>query len=148
MKTRSYSHCFYHDLIYNASSSGNEEKSAEAAQKRLQQLGVPATKIRNCVDQILATKGHTMSDDTDTNIFTDADLSILGHDSAVYTAYYKNIRKEYSIYPDFMYNPGRKKVLQHFLAMPRIFKTDHFYDTYEAQARINLQAELETLSQQ
>jgi hypothetical protein len=33
---------------------------------------------------------------------------------------------EYSIYPAFIYNPERKKVLNHFLLMDRIFKPAFF----------------------
>lgn len=44
-----------------------------------------------------------------------------------------------------MYVPGRKKVLNHFLALPRIFKTNHFYEKYEEAARKNLEDELERL---
>lgn len=44
-----------------------------------------------------------------------------------------------------MYVPGRKKVLNYFLAMPRIFKTNHFYEKYEEAARKNLEDELERL---
>jgi predicted metal-dependent HD superfamily phosphohydrolase len=92
----------------------------------------------------MATKGHTFSDDPDTNLFTDADLSVLGKPWPTYEAYFKNVRKEYAIYPDFLYKPGRKKVLQHFLTMPRIFKTEYFYDAYESNARENITRELET----
>jgi len=59
--------------------------------------------------------------------------------------YYKNARKEYAIFPDFVYKPGRKKVLLHFLAMERIFKTDYFFHKFEMQAKQNLQKELEML---
>lgn len=45
-----------------------------------------------------------------------------------------------------MYNRGRKKALKHFLEMDRIFKTDYFFQKYENQARINLQKELEILT--
>ncbi|MDX2245424.1 MAG: hypothetical protein SF052_01505 [Bacteroidia bacterium] len=83
-----------------------------------------------------------MSPDNDTNLFTDADLSILGQKREIYHAYSTNVRKEYAIYPDILYNPGRKKVLQHFLAMEQIFKTPHFQEKYEAQARANLEEEL------
>lgn len=55
------------------------------------------------------------------------------------------VRKEYSIYPDLLYKPGRKKVLQHFLQMERIFKTQVFYDKYETQSRRNLEKELNQL---
>ena len=80
--------------------------------------------------------------DTDTNLFTDADLAILGTDWNSYKKYYQQIRKEYSIYPDMIYNPGRKKVLHHFLHMERIYKTVWFYNRYEQQAIINLEKEL------
>ena len=104
---------YYHDIIYNATRKDNEEKSAELARERLRELQYPADKAERCVAHILATKSHTVSTDNDTNLFTDADLSILGTDADNYTAYAQQIRKEYGIYPDFMYYPGRKKVLQH-----------------------------------
>lgn len=135
---------FYHDIIYKASKSDNEEKSALLAVERLSQIGYPEDKILVCKNQILATKSHHFSDD-DTNYFTDADLSVLGKDREAYEEYYKQIRKEYRIYPDFIYNNGRKKVLQHFLNMEHIFKTDYFQKKYENQARINLEKELQIL---
>ncbi len=137
---------FYHDVIYNTLRQDNEEKSAEFAKDRLTQLNVTAEKVSQCVSQILATKGHTISPDNDTNLFTDADLSILGKDSRSYFEYAAQIRKEYSIYPSLIYNPGRKKVLNHFLAMERIFKTDYFHSRYEEQARKNLADELQSLT--
>lgn len=136
---------YYHDIIYNATKSDNEEKSAELAEKRLKQISVSNDKIEFCKRQILATKSHLKSTDSDTNYFTDADLSVLGQDWKIYSSYFKNVRKEYSIYPNFVYNPGRKKVLNHFLAMDRIFKTDFFYNKFERQAKQNLQKEIELL---
>jgi predicted metal-dependent HD superfamily phosphohydrolase len=132
---------FYHDIIYLAHRSDNEAKSAALAQQRLQQAGVNDNMISNCTAQILATKAHQASTDPDTNYFTDADLSILGQPWEVSETYYKNVRKEYAMYPDFLYNPGRKKVLHHFLSMDRIFKTNHFFGLLEAPARANLQRE-------
>jgi len=108
-------------------------------------LHCSAGQVNNCTAQILATKKHTWSNDSDTNYFTDADLSILGSPPAVYKAYVQSIRKEYKLYPDFVYNPGRQKVLKHFLDMPAIFKTAHFTNKYESQARMNLQEELRSL---
>ncbi|MGE6220581.1 HD domain-containing protein [Nubsella zeaxanthinifaciens] len=136
---------YYHDIIYNPLKSDNEEKSAELAEKRMKQVLVPIDIIELCKQQILATKSHIKSTDSDTNYFTDADLSVLGQSWEKYSDYYKNVRKEYSIYPDFVYNPGRKKVLNHFLTMDRIFKTDFFYDKFERQAKHNLQMEIELL---
>ncbi len=136
---------FYHDIVYKATGKGNEEKSAELARKRLESLSFPPERTARCVAHILATKGHTGSNDPDTDLFTDADLSVLGKDENAYKEYYQQVRKEYAIYPDLLYKPGRKKVLQHFLSMERIFKTPHFFDLYEQQAHKNLQAELRTL---
>lgn len=117
---------FYHDIIYNVLKQDNEERSAEFAKKRMKQLNVPTEIIENCQAQVLATKKHLVNSISDTNYFIDADLSILGADCETYKIYALNVREEYSIYPNLIYNPGRKKVLRHFLEMERIYKTDFF----------------------
>ncbi len=122
--------------------SDNEEKSALLAIKRLKDLGISESNIQKCSNQILATKGHQISDDYDTNLFTDADLSILGKDEKTYQKYCEDIRREFKVFPTFIYRRGRKKVLNHFLSMERIYKTDIFYQQYEEQANRNLKREL------
>lgn len=109
----------------------------------MQQLQVPSARIQKCREQILATKKHTLHLDQDTNYFTDADLSILGQNWEDYLTYAENVRKEYAVFPDALYNPGRTKVLKHFLQMDRIFKTVYFYDKLEKQAKENIQREIE-----
>ena len=111
----------------------------------MEQISVNKETIQRCNRHILATKTHSLSEDSDTNYFTDADLSVLGKEWKLYTVYYINVRKEYSIYPDLMYNSGRKKVLTHFLEMNRIFKTDYFYRKFEEQAKENISRELSLL---
>lgn len=137
---------FYHDIIYRATAKDNEEKSAELAKKCLLQIAYPPKKIQQCVQQILATKTHIISPDAHTNYFTDADLIILGADWPAYEAYTKAIRKEYSVYPDLLYKPGRRKVLQHFLSMEKIYKTEFFHQKCEAAARENMDKEVQILS--
>ena len=136
---------YYHDIVYRVLRSDNEEKSAEWAKKSMQRARMPKETVVRCQAQILATKTHQHSADHDTNYFTDADLSVLGRPWEEYTHYYQRVRKEYAVYPDAIYRPGRKKVLQHFLAMNKIYKTDFFYDRYEKQAKLNLRTELELL---
>lgn len=136
---------FYHDIIYNPFKSNNEEKSSELGEKRMTQISVSTESIKACKKQILATKSHLPSADSDTNYFTDADLSVLGQPWEIYSEYVKNVRKEYSLYPDLIYIPGRKNVLKHFLEMDRIFKTDFFYMKLEAQAKENLSKEMSFL---
>lgn len=136
---------FYHDVIYDATSKLNEEKSADVAKERLESLGVNNNDIQQVYEQIVATKSHQKSENKDTNFLLDADLSILGKSSEVYSEYSRQIRKEYSIYPDFLYKPGRKKVLQHFLELENIYKTEFFKSKYETQARKNIEFELKGL---
>ena len=134
----------YHDAVYNVLGNNNEQRSAALAVKRLEVIGVPEEYVSKCQKLIMATKLHAVAD-YETNLFTDADLSILGSDAATYNQYVTNIRQEYGMYPDFLYNPGRKKVLLHFINMGQIFKTREFSDKFEEQARMNLQSELKML---
>lgn len=137
---------YYHDIIYSSLNFDNEEKSAQLAEKRLKQINVPIEIIEECKLQILATKSHSENSNIDTKYFLDSDLSILGQNAETYLAYYQNIRKEYALYPNLIYNSGRKKVLKHFLNMERIFKTQFFYDKFEANAKLNLDTELNNLT--
>ncbi len=132
---------YYHDVIYNSLKSNNEAKSAELATARMKLIGIDSEMIEKCQNQILATQKHYFSTDNDTNFFTDADLSVLGQDWGTYTRYYQNVRKEYAIYPNIIYNSGRKKVIKHFLEMESIYKTDYFFDKFEMQAKENLKRE-------
>jgi predicted metal-dependent HD superfamily phosphohydrolase len=136
---------FYHDVIYDATSKANEEKSAALAVSRLQKLNIHQDVIHKVSEQIIATKAHQQSHDSDTNYLLDADLSVLGKDRETYLEYTRQIRKEYAVYPDFLYRPGRKKVLQHFSELESIFKTDEFRKKYEGAARENISWEIGNL---
>lgn len=133
----------YHDVVYNSPDHKDEERSADFAVERLKGIGYPEEKIASCKALILATKTHALSTDADTNYFNDADMTILGLDEATYKTYVKNVRLEYGNTPQF--DTGRKRVLQYFLGMDRIYKTDFFYKIYEKPARANIAAEITTL---
>jgi predicted metal-dependent HD superfamily phosphohydrolase len=137
---------FYHDAVYHVFKKDNEEKSAELAEKRLRSLHFPEPRIGLCKKHILATKKHTTSPNSDTNLLTDADLSILGADWVVYSEYTQQIRREYAVYPDPLYRPGRKKVLLHFLEMESIFKTAAFREKLEGKARENILNEISLIN--
>lgn len=136
---------FYHDIIYDVLRQDNESLSALKARECLVKLGVPNEKINKCQQQILATKDHKNSPDKDTDFLLDIDLAVLGEEWSVYEQYMKKIRDEYAIFPDSIYNPGRQKVLKHFLDMPEIFKTPEFRYKYEDQVKANLGKELAVL---
>lgn len=137
---------FYHDIVYKASSSSNEADSAKLMLEKLTQIGFPAERAAKCARMILATKQHEQSEDDDTNYLIDADLAILGANPEDYLRYSEQIRAEYAIFPDFMYNVGRRKALQHFLSMENIYKTEHFRAKYGKQAKANIENELSELA--
>ncbi|CAM4111564.1 MULTISPECIES: hypothetical protein [Flavobacterium] len=134
---------FYHDIVYNAKKTDNELKSAEFA---LSILPKEVTINRTLVfDMIVATKQHQQNENKDTNWLIDFDLEILAKDWDNYKAYYEQIRKEYKIYPDFLYKPGRKKALQHFLESTNLFQTETYRTLYETKARENIRKEIAQL---
>lgn len=137
---------FYHDIIYSSIAKNNEEESAKKAKINLTAINLPSHQINAIHQQILATKSHLKTDDLDTNFLLDSDLAILGKSWADYLEYTRCIRKEYARYPDFLYNPGRKKVLQHFLSFNELFKTSYFKEKYEKQAILNITKEIELLN--
>ena len=137
----------YHDIVYNIHHKDNEEQSARFAGSRLEGISFPSEQIEHCKKMILATRTHEQDKDEEINLFTDADLSILGTQDQTYREYSEQIRGEYSSYTDLEFQNGRKRVLQHFLNMNRIFKTNYFFDAYEQSARINLKLELASLNQ-
>lgn len=133
---------WYHDIIYKATRKDNELKSAQLAFHRLKEIDLEKKRIESCYQQIIATKTHQVdSKAEDIQFLLDFDLAILGRPWEQYVDYTRKIRKEYWMYPSFLYKRGRKKVLQHFLNLKRIFKTHHYYSKYEEQARANLTKE-------
>ncbi|WP_166925692.1 HD domain-containing protein [Flavobacterium poyangense] len=132
---------FYHDYIYKATKKDNELKSAEHALKIETPSSAPLNK--NLIfDAICATQLHLHNKIEDINWLIDFDLKILAKDWPDYQIYCNQIRKEYRIYPDFLYNPGRKKALEHFLENESIFQTEEFRDLFEKDARENIKREI------
>ncbi|BDD08917.1 hypothetical protein FUAX_13490 [Fulvitalea axinellae] len=137
---------FYHDIVYSVIKTDNEERSARLAENRLLSLGISPERATVCATNIRATKSHTFADDHDIDALCDLDLAVLGDKPSVYERYALNIRKEYSLYPDFLYRPARKKVLEHFLGMDAIYKTTLMRDRLEKYARENITREWEDLN--
>jgi predicted metal-dependent HD superfamily phosphohydrolase len=140
---------FYHDIIYNVLRRDNEARSALLAVKRLQSLPVPAEKIQQVKIYIEATQTHVITAGvthiSDLQLFLDFDMSILGAGWEAYEAYTRQVRREYRIYPDKLYYPGRRQFLQHCLQSEFIFQTPVFRDEFEGRARENMARELEAI---
>jgi predicted metal-dependent HD superfamily phosphohydrolase len=135
---------WFHDSIYKSRSKRNEEKSANFAETILRKFNITTQKIENIKQLILSTKKHKIiaDENADNAFLLDFDLSILGTDWSVYQNYSHNIRKEYKMYPDFLYKPARKKVLESFLNREKLYFTEKYSLLFEEKARENLQKEL------
>lgn len=136
---------FYHDYIFRVQRKDNEERSALEAYEKLSEFGVPGDRAKYCKELIASTETNKPLNIPDSDYLNDIDLAILGEPPEKYDEYLKKIRKEFSIYPDFLFNPGRKNVLNHFLEKDSIYQTDYFKKRYEKQARKNIEHELESL---
>lgn len=136
---------FYHDLIYSALRSDNEKQSAQIAKEKLTAWQLPDETVNKVEELILLTANHSTGSDAEATIFLDADMAILGSEPDHYEQYRKGVREEFSIYPDFIYNRGRKQFLQKTILQPRIYQSDFFSSRFEAQARINIQNEINQL---
>jgi len=142
---------FYHDFVYSASKKDNELKSAEFAlsiftdvkpDRFLKPVGFAELNKQLVFDAICATQQHQHNEIEDINWLIDFDLKILARDWEEYKIYFEQIRKEYRIYPDFLYKPGRAKALKHFLENEFIFQTEEFRGLYEEKARTNIEKEI------
>ena len=134
---------WFHDAVYEAFRSDNEEKSAEFARISGAKLGWKPAFCEKTAVYILATRKHKPSHDPDLQFLLDADLSILAADRPIYDRYAADVRKEYASVPTLFYKAGRKKVLRKFLEKKQIFY--FFPGDFESRARENIRRELAAL---
>lgn len=133
---------WFHDVIYDSQAQDNEVKSAAYAEQVLTSLEIDDLTIQSVKQLILKTQSHqTDLEDYDSQIFLDADLSILGASQTKYQIYSQAIRQEYAWLSQSDYYLGRKKVLESFLARTRIYQTEYLFKQLENKARFNLQQE-------
>jgi predicted metal-dependent HD superfamily phosphohydrolase len=79
-------------------------------------------------------------------VLLDADLAILAATEAEYSRYAQAIRHEYAWLPENEYRAGRRGLLERFLALDRIYRTEKMFQAGEEQARRNMRKEIEGLS--
>jgi predicted metal-dependent HD superfamily phosphohydrolase len=130
-----------HDVIYDSLATDNEARSAEYAEQLCEKLSISEGQV--VASLILRTKTHDADEDVDAQVLLDADLAILGASESAYRAYADQIRQEYAWVPEADYRMGRRQVLEHFLARPRIF---HLLAHLEEPARRNIAAEIAQLA--
>jgi len=132
---------WFHDAVYKPMSKTNEADSAVMARGFLR--GHLSTVDVDTVDRMIRlTQTHGQTDDPDTALMLDIDLSILATADDIYDQYTRDVRREYRWVPGPMFRKGRAKMLRHFLAMDRIYKTETLRQAWDAKARINMAREL------
>lgn len=137
----------YHDIVYQAGRKDNEAKSADQLEVTLLNIGRTKAEADYCRSLIMATKSHQTSTEYGAAEawLIDYDLAVLARDPNGYDRYTAGIRKEFRRYPNFLYRPGRRKALKHFLEREWIYQTPVFRERFEATARENIRRELEEL---
>jgi predicted metal-dependent HD superfamily phosphohydrolase len=118
----------FHDAVYDPARSNNEAASAALAACHLAGLHLAPPLIADVKRFILATRhgpdAEPAAADADLALLLDLDLAVLAAAWPEYLTYTQQIRREYAIYPDAIYRPGRRRVLEAFLARPRLYHTE------------------------
>jgi predicted metal-dependent HD superfamily phosphohydrolase len=142
---------WFHDAVYDPRAPDNEEKSATLARQCLAEAAAApnaagsALSLADSVERlVLATKHHDSSD-TDARLLVDVDLSILGQLPDRFWRYEEEIRREYEWVPEMTFRQKRAEILERFLKREKIYFTQHFFEKYEEQARLNLSSSIKAL---
>jgi predicted metal-dependent HD superfamily phosphohydrolase len=139
---------WFHDAVYVAGAPDNEQRSARMARDAAQRMNLAPAIVQEVEDLVLSTR-YLIGDETEKDgstrlcprdrvLMRDIDLSILGKPPAEFDRYEEAIRREYGFVPDAERWKRRIAILEVFLALPRIYETEHFAKRYEWQARRNL----------
>ncbi|OKJ11917.1 hypothetical protein AMK19_13970 [Kitasatospora sp. CB01950] len=139
---------WFHDAVYRPDRSENEERSAALACRALREAGLPEPVVHEVARLVrLTATHHPAPGDRNGEVLCDADLAVLGSPPDRYAAYTAAVRDEYSFVPPDAFREGRTAILHHLLALPALYRTPEAHDRYDAQARANMQRELNELAQ-
>ena len=146
---------FWHDAVYDISSTDNEERSAELANDALRNAGLGDDSRGRILNGILATKHssqHQLSGLA--SLIVDIDLSILGSGPERYARYREGIENEYRFgdrISERDYLGGRIQFLANMLVSQEknpegsLFQTAHFRARYHDTAVRNMRNEIAIL---
>ena len=157
---------FFHDSVYDATSSTNEEDSAKLFLSFVAELTSQTDWwVFKTVERfIIATKTHSVDGLEITeakkvflHLFLDADMSVLGKDPQAYDHYASLIRLEYLHVPHGLYCEKRAEILRSFIGSVKkaegssestsktVYLTSSMRDAVEERAIANLQREIGSL---
>lgn len=137
---------WFHDAIYQPRRDDNEELSAKWASREVRRAGGDLAMQERMSALIMVTRHDGTPQTLDEALVSDIDLAILGAGPKRFDEYERQIRSEHRYVPTAQYRPGRRAVLNAFLARPAIYSTDWFRDRYEVAARRNIERSLTRLA--
>ena len=137
---------WFHDAVYDPRRTDNEERSARWAHASVLAAGCEAAIADRMSALVLATAGHHASEDVDTQLLLDVDLSILGSAYARFDEYERQVRLEYAHVDDAAFRAGRLEFVTGMLARPAIYATQVYREALEPRARENLARSREALA--
>lgn len=136
---------WFHDAIYDPRAQDNEQRSADWARTACQETGLASEVVDRVCALVLATRHDVVPQGADALIIADIDLAVLGAAPALFDDYEHQIRQEYSWVPAQFFRRERRRILERFLARPRIFGSEYCFRTLESLARENLQRSIRRL---
>ena len=143
----------YHDAIYQAGRSDNEQRSAELAvaaiERWLPDAGIDSGRVATLI-ALTARHGRIAPADIgigpgaeDARHFLDCDMAILGAAPEQFDAYDRGIAEEYrGRVRGWIFRRGRRAFLEGLLVSERIYLSTYFHARLDAPARANLRRAL------
>jgi len=144
----------FHDAVYVAGSSDNEEASARLAHDVLSvSASFDSAELAGIERMILSTKHHRVSAgaaNADEATLLDIDMSILAAPREEYARYARAIHDEWVPVPasDAAFRIGRLEFLRGTLSAPNIYLTSAAQQRWEHDARANMAWEIGELGEQ
>ena len=136
---------FFHDSVYDGERDA-EERSATWAEDALGAY-LDADTVAEVARLVRLTETHDPApDDRSGRVLSDADLAILAAPAERYAEYAATVREEYQHLSDEEFRVGRAQVLERLLEKESLFSTPFARISWEAAARANISAEMETLN--
>jgi predicted metal-dependent HD superfamily phosphohydrolase len=132
---------WWHDAVYDARRTDNEERSAALTAIVAQELGAPDEVAERVRSLVLATRHTGEPLQGDAALIVDIDLAVLACADADYDKYAEAVRAEYRHVSDDAFGTGRAAFLEKMLARERIFRTNALAGL-EPHARTNMSREL------
>jgi predicted metal-dependent HD superfamily phosphohydrolase len=137
---------WFHDAIYDPRRHDNEQRSAAWARTVAADAGLDPSVAERVAALVMATRHDAVPEGADARVLVDVDLAILGAPEERFDEYERAVRQEYAWVPGPVFRRERRKILERFLARPRIFETRGLA-AREQRARENLGRSLQRLRQ-